>query len=364
VYPAQVVSSLSRLWIGLLVALFGLAGCAGEIVMLADDDDVADDDDTGDDDSDEAIWQAFLDAREEYLVALAEPIAACVSAYDTYNPVFHGCVDWHSAVHGTWSLLAISRITGDPYYAEIAEAQLTEAMVAGELVQLEDGGWLAASEIPYGYAWFLTLARERQAGGVEDLVPLADVVAADLEDHLFGLSSGELGGNLLSDSYSNLSWEALNLWMQAQYVEDDVLADDLATFVRDEVVPRAHECPLEAEAYQLGEFFPACLHEARLVLETLPADEVEAWLEANEPDDFELDPLVEPTTTHSAGLNFSRSWGLYALYEATGDARYRTLYVRHIETHMAMPQYWADSYWSYSHWVAQFGVYGIALSYE
>jgi len=31
---------------------------------------------------------------------------------------------------------------------------------------------------------------------------------------------------------------------------------------------------------------------------------------------------------------------------------------------MAMPQYWAEDYYSYSHWVAQFGVYGIALSYE
>ena len=389
-YPEAVPPSPARLLPLPLLLSALITGCPGEIVGLDDDDsalqgdddttgdddtampdDDTDDDDTGDDDTgdddtsdDEAIWEAFLDAREDYLHALAEPIVQCVTAHDTANPVFHGCVDWHSAVHGTWSLLAISRLTGDPYYAEVADQQLTAEAVDGELAQLEEGGWLAAAEIPYGYSWFLHLAREREDGGDADLVPLADLAAADLGDHLFGLDASGVTGNLLSASYLNLSWEAFNLHRQAMHVEDDELADEIETFVRDEVVPRTDDCPLQAEQTNTSGFFPPCLHAARLVLETLPDDEVQAWLDDHEPGEQQLDPIVQPATTHAAGLNFSRSWGLYALYLATGDTTYRTLYVRHIETHMAMPQYWADSYWSYSHWVAQFGVYGIALSYE
>ena len=100
------------------------------------------------------------------------------------------------------------------------------------------------------------------------------------------------------------------------------------------------------------------------MLTVLPEDEQADWLAENLPNDLGLQPLTSMASAHSGGLNFSRSWGLWALWRATGDTHYRDLYVDHIETHVAMPQYWAEDYYSYSHWVAQFGVYGIVLSYE
>ena len=67
---------------------------------------------------------------------------------------------------------------------------------------------------------------------------------------------------------------------------------------------------------------------------------------------------------HTAGLNFSRCWGLWALWEGTGERRFRTLYREHIETHIAMPEYWRDDYMMYSHWIPQFGVFAILRSYD
>ena len=69
-------------------------------------------------------------------------------------------------------------------------------------------------------------------------------------------------------------------------------------------------------------------------------------------------------TPHSAGLNFSRAWGLWTLFTCTENEIYRKLYVDHIVTHMKLPQYWRDDYRKYAHWVPQFGIYAIALSME
>ena len=51
------------------------------------------------------------------------------------------------------------------------------------------------------------------------------------------------------------------------------------------------------------------------------------------------------------------------LYEATGDRDFRMMYIEHIETHMAMTAYWLEDY-MYAHWVPNFGVYSIMLSYD
>ena len=71
-----------------------------------------------------------------------------------------------------------------------------------------------------------------------------------------------------------------------------------------------------------------------------------------------------PGAFHVAGLNFSRAWGLWALWEASGDTHYRDLYVEHVWRHVAQPSYWAEDYWAHSHWIAQFGVHAIWLSWE
>ncbi len=329
------------------------------------DDEPWDSGDTGqepDDTGEDPLWQGFFNQRQDFLLALAEPIAACVQQNDTSHPAFHGCIDWHSAVHGNWSLHAISRLTGDESYREIASSVLDEQSLVQELVHLQTGS--ITNEIPYGYAWFLTLAREREAAGYDDLVPLAEVVTQGLLAHVLGLAPARIESDLLDDDYDNLSWALLNLWQQAQHLEDEELSAWVEEFVLVEVLPRAVLCPLSACSGYQSDFFPPCLHLARLLLTCLPQHEREAWLETALEPDFDLQPLENPQGAHAAGLNFSRSWGLLALWQATGSNDLRDIYVDHIETHMAMPQYWAEDYYSYSHWVAQFGVYGIALSYE
>lgn len=331
----------------LLVAALLLAGCTPG---LADDDDSAVPEDP--------LWAAWLDERDDAVADLAEPILDCTQTNDTSYPVFRGCYDWHSAVHGFWALHAATRLLGDPQYLDVADSLLTPEAISGELAILENGGPL--NEIPYGYAWFLRLAAERADAGRDGLAPLADVVAEGLAAWVDGIAPSEVASAVLSDDYGNASWAVVNLHRYALDVGDVALADRLESFVRDDVLPVP--CSLEQEDEELDDFFPPCLHRALVITQVLPTDEVDTWLADWLPEDPELAPVAEFPTAHPAGLNFSRAWGLQALYAATGDVRWRHLWLDHVQTHLAIPEYWREDYLRYSHWVPQFGILAIALT--
>jgi hypothetical protein len=308
-------------------------------------------------------WEAFLAARPAYLRDLGAPILTCVERDDTTNPCFHGCIDWHSAVEGTWALLALSRVLEDPSLLDAANAILEPSAVADELAQLESGGPVP-TEIPYGYSWFLVLAREREMQGAADLTPLAELVAPALETYLMGLTRGEIDGTMVADDYQNLSWIVVNLWQWADWTVDVDLADWLVSFTRNEIVPREFFCPLSSSPTRIHDFFPPCLHRAWLITTVLPPDEVAAWIETGVPAELDLEPLGAPPDAHTAGLNFSRCFGLWSLWDATGERRFRDMYMHHIVTHMAMPEYWRDDYLAHAHWIPQFGTFAILRSYE
>lgn len=311
--------------------------------------------DTGSVDPD-AAWDTFRARRDEILGALSVPIQACVAATDTDDPIFDGCLDWHSAVHGHWALYTLSRLLDDVSLAETADQSFTPEAVEAELQRIEAS---VPGEIPYGYAWFLALAGERRLRD-DGLDPLALIVADALWLHLDGLSDVRLRAGVLADDYQNLSWAAINLWEWAEITGDESRADDVAQFVRDVILPLDAQCPLDAELADADNFFPACLLRAQAILTVLTPEEGATWLASNLPATYPLTPVTDITQAHEAGLNFSRCWGLWSVFVATGDTHWRDLFREHFEWQYSHPEYWAEDYASYSHWVPQFGVYALA----
>lgn len=310
------------------------------------------------------LWDGFVEAREEHLHALAEPIMACIQNVDTGHPAFHGCIDWHSAVHASYSLLALYRLTGEASYLDVVDATLDPEALALELDDVQGG--MLPQELPYGYAWFLTLAREREdASGELDLVPLAETIADELRSWLAARSPEQLLAGGLADDYANVSWAALNLYQWAVHSGDDELRVEMEDFAAEVLLDPVFDamCPLAQEEADADDFFPPCLHRAYALTVILPEGSG-AWLDGYLPPTLTLTPIVDPPKAHIAGLNFSRAWGLWALYRATDGVQWRDHYVDHVVTHMEQPAYWAEDYYKHSHWVAQFGVYAIALSYE
>jgi len=302
-------------------------------------------------------WLDWVEQEQDDAVAaLAEPVVDCTQRTDTSFGVFHGCYDWHSAVHGVYALHAVSALLDEPSYLAVADGLLTEQAIADERATIEQGGPL--NEIPYGYAWFLQLAEARGDAGRDDLDALADVVADQLATWVADLPPGAAESAVLSDDYGSAPWAVVNLHAWAERSGEDALAADLVDFVRDEVLPA--DCALEDEDDYSDDFFPPCLHRALVLTRVLPADEVLDWLDGWVPDDPRLDPVEEFSRPHPAGLNFSRAWGLWALFESTGDPVWRDLWLDHVQTHLDLTDYWREDYAAHSHWVPQFGIHAIA----
>ncbi len=79
------------------------------------------------------------------------------------TPVFYGCFDWHSAVHGHWLLVRLCRTYPNAAFVPRAMDALAESFtaekVAAELSYICAEG-RGTFERPYGLAWFLQLAAE------------------------------------------------------------------------------------------------------------------------------------------------------------------------------------------------------------
>src|SRR5690606_8919705 len=195
---------------------------------------------------------------------------------------------------------------------------------------------------------------------------LAAEISAQLRAYIAGRTPEQFYAGMMRDDYQNLSWAILNLWQWGQHAGDLGLVAEMEDLLLAPAVVAEHDlsCPFEQEETDADSFFPPCLHRAFALISMWPAQTAAPWLGAWLPDPPVLTPIEMPAAAHISGLNFSRAWGLYAGYRLTGDPALRDLYLDHLLTHIDHPEYWAEDYYKYSHWVAQFGVYALALTYE
>lgn len=293
------------------------------------------------------------------LERLAAPIEACIMRDDTANPAFHGCVDWHSAVHATFSLLAISRFTGDQAYRDAAR-KAVGGRPAIEMAVTEVQASHLTEELPYGYGWSLILDTEARIEGNTQFDGLAGVTAAALATWLTSMAPGELARSALAQEYANTIWPVacLLIWSrvtrQARYT---ALALHLAGYLLTEAEQR-RVCSSEGGG-TYGFFAPCSLLAVTAWLAGRNAGTTRPILDALAT--YQPVPENDMAAVHSAGLNFSRSWGDIAAYNLTGSTQWLGRFTRLFDYEMRLNDIWAGSYYLYAHWVAQFGVFGVWL---
>src|SRR6516225_6045241 len=73
-------------------------------------------------------------SRTEIARDFAGTIAKCVVRHDTTYPIFHGCIDWHSGVHGYYALSAVARATADRKLLDWITGQLDPRLIARERI--------------------------------------------------------------------------------------------------------------------------------------------------------------------------------------------------------------------------------------
>jgi hypothetical protein len=240
------------------------------------------------------------------------------------TPAFYGCYDWHSAVHGHWLLVRLTRLHPEaPFAATAREAlakNLTAENIAVEVAYLGRKG-REPFERPYGLAWLLALAQElrewddpQARAWSAALAPLERATAARLQDWLpklaYPIREGEHNQTAFAFGLI-LDWaEGTN----NRAMEDLLVSRTRALYLAD------RNCPIDYEPSG-QDFLSPCLAEADLMRRVLAPAEFATWLKTflpRIPRDSSGDWLAVGVVTdrtdgklvHLDGLNLSRAFML------------------------------------------------------
>lgn len=106
--------------------------------------------------------------------------SAAIGTPKTLHPAFYGCFDWHSSVHGHWSMVVLAKkfpeLKRRDEVMEILKINLSQENVLAE-IEYFNRATEGSFERTYGWAWLLKLAEELHTW--ED--PMAKVLTQNLQ---------------------------------------------------------------------------------------------------------------------------------------------------------------------------------------
>jgi hypothetical protein len=303
-------------------------------------------------------WDNFTKNRSKYIANLSETVYACVRRDDTRYTVFHGCVDWHSSVHGYWALLRASKyidsVQKDKYLNIITKSFSSQGINDERLFLKEHKGF----EMPYGRAWFLRLAIEyEQKSKLKTLRQMADEVALSLIEYY---TSHKPVPNLAE--YENAEWAFRNLHDYALFTNNKMMINYVSTQARSFM---DYGCPSSIGNDRTDDEFFSRWGNYFHVLETLAdSRSFNAILNKCGSTNDLMAPITTFGSDHHLGVNYSRAWGLWSVYKKTHNKVYRDAYLDNVMANYSLHEKNKYNYHSYGHWVPQFGIYAITYPLE
>jgi hypothetical protein len=290
------------------------------------------------------------------------------------TPVFFGCYDWHSAVHGHWLLTRLARTLPDADFAAAAREALNRNLqaeaVAVEVRYLEGEGRVSF-ERPYGLAWLLQLVAELREWADDpeaqwwafNLGPLELMAAERLADWL-----PKLDHPIRVGEHSQTAF-AFGLILDWARVAGDAEMEELLVRKSRQFYAGDKDCPLSYEPSG-QDFLSPCLAEADLMRRIFEPMAFAAWLGAFMPDipldgaDDWLVPAVvsdpgDPKLAHLDGLNLSRAWMLDGIAAGLpSDDPRREAIARAADRHRrAGLRSVTGEYYEGGHWLGSFATY-------
>jgi hypothetical protein len=285
------------------------------------------------------------------------------------HPAFYGCFDWHSAVHGHWSLVSLLKQFPDIENAESIKAKLLQNMSRDNIlkeVEYFHGKHNKSYERTYGWAWLLKLA--------EEIHTWQDPFARELEANLQPLT------DLIVEKYIEFL-PKLNYPMRVGTHSNTAFglsfAFDYAKTIRNEnlkqiIIQRAKDfyfndkgCPMSWEPGG-SDFLSPCLEEAALMKRILTLEEFKLWMSDFLPQlkdkDFTLETgkvsdREDGHLVHLDGVNFSRAWNLNTIAKDLPEYNHLKN-IANIHSNHSLPSIVGDSYEG-GHWLGSFAIYAL-----
>ncbi len=286
------------------------------------------------------------------------------------HPAFFGCFDWHSSVHGHWSLVKLLKTFPSIEGADIAKAKLQENLSAENIlaeVKYFQGKYNTSFERTYGWVWLLKLAEElhtwRDPFAKEldkNLQPLTDLIIQRYLEFL-----PKLLYPIRVGTHSNTAFGLTFAWDYAATTDHQELKNLIGKRARDYFLNDAN-CPLSWEPGGY-DFLSPCFEEIDLMRRVLEKAEFESWIRKFLPALLEPDFALpvgkvsdrkDGLLVHLDGLNFSRAWVLYGLArQYPGFAHLNAIANAHVQH--SLPELVGDSYEG-GHWLGSFAILALA----
>jgi hypothetical protein len=287
----------------------------------------------------------------------------------TLHPSFYGCFDWHSAVHGHWSLVRLLKQFPDlknrDEIKEKLRQHISKENIEQELLYFE-GKHNKSFERTYGWAWLLKLAEELQTWDADvareleaNLQPLTDLIINKYLEFLpklnYPIRVGEHSNTAFGLSFAYDYATAVSHTKLMTLIEKRAI-----DFYKDD-----QQCPLKWEPSGY-DFLSPCLEEAALMKRILPILDFKTWINDFMPElnnlDFniavgEVSDRSDGKLVHLDGVNFSRAWSLnYIAKDLPEYAHLKNIANKHINH--SLPSIVEDRYEG-GHWLGTFAIYAL-----
>ncbi len=286
------------------------------------------------------------------------------------RPVFYGCFDWHSSVHGYWSIVRLMKDfpeldTSGEVRAVLNEV-ITPANVAVEKAFFEEYN-NKDFERTYGWAWFLQLQNELSAWKDPDaqrwyntLKTLEDLLVTSYKMYL-----PKLYYPIRTGQHDNTAFGLSLAFDYALAIEDKAFEQTIREHAR-----RLYEADVDCNlAYEPSgnDFLSPCLEEALLMSRVMEVDEYRSWLKNFLPVLFDPQMQLAPgkvsdrsdgKLVHLDGLNFSRATCFYGIARKLPELSHLKLLA---EEHFnySIGNITAEDHYMGSHWLGTFALYAL-----
>ena len=313
---------------------------------------------------------AFECIEKEYPNKLGQVLgdASYLKTPKQLHPAFYGCFDWHSSVHGHWTLATIvNRFPDFEKNTEIIEKlkkNITKKNIETEVKYFDDQ-YNKTYERTYGWAWALKLAEvlkdsknEELNKLAENLEPLTKLMSDKFIEFLPKLTYPIRVGEHTNTAFG-LSFALDYAKKYDKNLEQAIIKRSKEYYTKDK------DCPLTWEPSGF-DFLSPCLQEASLMLKVLTKEEYEKWLDdflpafREAPQKFispaEVSDASDGKLAHLDGLNFSRAWCLYEM----GKALENNAMIAAANEHFDFSYEKIDNgEYAGEHWLASFAAYAL-----
>lgn len=319
---------------------------------------------------------AFSCITEEYPNKLNQVLAGPedLQSPKALHPAFYGCFDWHSSVHGHWTLVTLLKAFPNMDNADAIHRKLKNHLTKENLTQ-ELSYFLqpqnASYERTYGWVWLFKLDEALRTWDHPDaqlmrqhLQPLTLLLEERLISFLQKLHYPVRSGQHPNTAFA-LSFALDYAQNQQRLTLQNAIVKSAKRYFANDV-----NCPLQWEPSGF-DFLSGCLQEASLMQKVLSKAEFENWVAKFLPSllkngELILTPAVvsdrsDGKLAHLDGLNFSRAWSLYELGHALNNPKL----VRLANMHFNSSYNKMDSgEYAGAHWLASFALYALVKHQE